>query len=74
MMSPSACSLFARDRQVQGQPRTFYSASFSRSYKDASGTWKYTKNFDIEDLGKIVALCHQASEYIDGLRQPEPKK
>ena len=67
-------SVFARDRQVQGQLRTFYSVSFSRSYKDASGTWKYTKNFDVEDLGKIVGLCQQASEYIDGLQQPELKK
>ena len=30
----------------------FYSVSFTRSYKDAGGTWKYTKNFDVEDLGK----------------------
>lgn len=47
--------------------RTFYSVSFSRSYKSASGEWRYTKNFDREDLGKIVALCQQASEHIDRL-------
>ena len=45
--------------------RTFYSVSFSRSYKSASGDWRYTKNFDREDLGKIVTLCQQAAEYID---------
>ena len=45
--------------------RTFYSISFSRSYKNASGEWRYTKNFDREDLGKIVTLCQQAAEYID---------
>lgn len=47
--------------------RTFYSVSFSRSYKSASGDWRYTKNFDREDLGKIVTLCQQAAEYIDRL-------
>lgn len=47
--------------------RTFYSVSLSRSYKSAKGEWKYTKNFDREDLGKIVTLCQQAAEFIDRL-------
>ncbi len=62
-------SIFARQRQMQGEEVTFYSTSFSRSYKDATGSWKYTKNFDTEDLGKIMALAQQASEYIHGLSQ-----
>jgi hypothetical protein len=52
--------------------RTFYSVSLSRSYKSASGDWRYTKNFDREDLGKIVALCQQAAEYIDRLESSAP--
>ncbi len=51
--------------------RTFYSISLSRSYKSAAGDWRYTKNFDREDLGKIVALCQQAAEYIDRLAGDE---
>jgi hypothetical protein len=58
-----SASVFSRDYN----DRTFYSVSFSRSYKSASGEWRYTKNFDREDLGKIVSLCQQAADYIDRL-------
>jgi hypothetical protein len=60
-MDDVSASVFRRDYNG----RTFYSVSFSRSYKSASGEWRYTKNFDREDLGKIVSLCQQAAEYID---------
>jgi hypothetical protein len=39
-----SASVFARARKVQGSEVTFYSVSFSRSYKDAAGQRKYTKN------------------------------
>jgi hypothetical protein len=61
-------SIFARSRQIAGQAVTFYSASFSRSYKDAAGERKYTKSFDVDDLGKLVSLAQQASEYIQDVR------
>ena len=64
-------SLFARERSYQGGPATFFSASFSRSYKDAAGERKYTKNFDADDLGKVAELCKMAADHIDGLRHPE---
>lgn len=64
-------SLFARERSFQGRPATYYSASFSRSYKDAAGERKYTKNFDADDLGKVAELCRMAADHIDGLRHPE---
>jgi hypothetical protein len=57
-----SCSIFKRS----GKGRDYYGVSFSRSYKDMSGTWRYTKSFDFEDLGKIVSLCQQADEYIRG--------
>lgn len=59
-----SASVFAREHTVKGDSRVFYSVSFSRSYKDSSGTWRYAKYFDLEDLGKIVNLCQQADEYI----------
>lgn len=62
-----SASVFARDRQFRGEPRTFYSVTFSRSYKDSTGQWRYTKWFDAEDLGKVVTVAQQASEYIHGL-------
>jgi hypothetical protein len=58
-----SASVFSREYNG----RTFYSVSLSRSYKSASGDWRYTKNFDRDDLGKIVTLCEQAALYIDRL-------
>ena len=62
-------SIFARQRQLQGETVTFYSASFSRSYKDATGARKYTRSFDVEDLAKLVTLAQQANDYIQEIRQ-----
>ena len=62
-------SVFARDRKLQGSIVTFYSVSFSRSYKDSAGERKYTKNFDADDLGALVTLIQQASEFIHGRRE-----
>jgi hypothetical protein len=60
-------SIFKRN----ARGRDYYSVSLSRSYKDSSGVWRYTKSFDFEDLGKIVSLCQQADEYIRGeLKEP----
>ena len=59
-----SASVFVREHTVKGETRVFYSVSFSRSYKDSSGTWRYAKSFDLEDLGKIVSLCQQADTYI----------
>lgn len=41
-----SASVFARDREIKGESRTFSSVTFSRSYKDSSGQWRYTKWFD----------------------------
>ena len=66
-MDDVSASVFARERQVQGETRTFYSVTFSRSYKDAAGQRRYTKWFDVDDLGRVVAVAQQASEYIHSL-------
>jgi len=64
-----SASVWAREFVVQGQPKKFYSVTLERSYKDRDGAWKYTKSFDSDSLGKIVSLCQQASETINGLTQ-----
>lgn len=66
-------SVFARDRKLQGSVVTFYSVSFSRSYKDSNGERKYTKNFDADDLGALVTLVQQASEFIGSRRTERPE-
>jgi hypothetical protein len=64
-----SASIWARAFAVQGRPTTFFSVSLERSYKDRDGTWKYVKSFDPDSLGKVIALCQQASEAIRELQQ-----
>src|SRR5262249_24219649 len=56
-------SVIARTYVVRGTERTFYSVSFSRSYRDGSG-WKYVKTFDLDDLRRVIAVAQQADQYI----------
>lgn len=57
-------AVFSRQFPVRGEQRTFYSVSFSRSYRDSLGKRKYVKTFNLEDLGKVVAVAQQADEFI----------
>jgi len=57
-------SIFVREHVVQGEPHKFYSVSFTRSYKDASGRYQYTKSFDLDDLGRLITVATQAAEFI----------
>ena len=66
-----SASIWTREFVVQGKPRMFYSVTLERSYKDRDGAWRYTRSFDQNSLGKIVSLCQQASETINGLQQKE---
>lgn len=59
-----SASVFAREHTVQGEERTFYSVSFSRSYRDSDGKRRYVKAFNLEDLGKVVTVAQQADEHI----------
>jgi hypothetical protein len=52
---------------MNGEQVTFFSVSFSRSYLDANGKRQYVKSFNLEDLGKVVAVAQQADEYIRSL-------
>ena len=59
-----SASVFVRDVPVKGEVRTFYSVSFSRSYRDSKNERRYVKSFNLEDLGKVVTVAQQADEYI----------
>jgi hypothetical protein len=66
-----SASVFSREVLVKGEERTFYSVSFSRSYRDSAGARKYVKTFNLEDLAKVVTVAQQAEEHIHGLQHPE---
>jgi hypothetical protein len=61
-----SASVWAREHQVRGEMTRFYSVTFERSYKDSTGKYCYTRSFNPDDLGALMALCQQASEYIAG--------
>ena len=66
-----SASIFAREHPVKGEMRTFYSVSFSRSYRDAMGKRKYIKSFNVEDLGKVISVAQQSDEHIRSLLKSE---
>lgn len=66
-----SASIWRREHVIQGKPRVFFSVTLERSYKDRDGAWKYTRSFDADSLGKVVSLCQQAAETINGLQQQE---
>lgn len=63
-----SASVFARDVAVKDGSRTFYSVSFSRSYRDSNGARKYVKTFNLEDLGKVISAAQQSDEFIRALQ------
>ena len=60
-------SVWAREATVQGQPKTLYSASWERSYRTRDGGYGYTKSFDPESFGALIAVIEKTDEYIKRL-------
>ena len=71
VMDDVSASVFSRVVPVNGHERTFYSVSFSRSYRDSSGARKYVKTFNLEDLAKVVSVAQQCEEHVHTLQHPE---
>jgi hypothetical protein len=67
-----SASIFDRKVMVRGEEQTFYSISFTRSYRDSSGKWNYVKSFGLDDLGKLVTVAQQSDVFIrDRLKEDE---
>ena len=58
-------SVWGRDHMVKGQSMRFYSVSFERSYRDATGKIGYSRSMNPDDLGALMSLCQQAGEYVN---------
>ena len=63
-----SASVFSRDVKTKNGMKTFYSVSFSRSYRDSKGARRYVKTFDVEDLSKVVAVGQKAGDLIRKLQ------
>jgi len=66
-----SASIWSREHQTKDGTLTFYSVTFERSYKDRDGAYRYTKSFDMDDLGRLVAAAQEASEYLHNLTNPD---
>ena len=42
----------------------FFSATFSRSYKDAEGNWRNTSNFGLYELEQLMNVALEAREWV----------
>ena len=60
-------SIWARQHMVRGEPRTFYSVTIERSYRDQFGQTQYTKSFDPESLGRLLKAIQRTNEYLHTL-------
>ena len=66
-----SASIWARRSEYQGKPVTFHSLSVERAYRDRDGSYRYTKNFDANDLGALLTVIQRSAEYIsDAQRTP----
>ena len=48
----------------EGVNRVFYSATFSRPYKDAAGKWHTAYNFGHHDLESLMKAALEAREWL----------
>ncbi len=71
-MHDVSASVWSRDHVIRGEPRRFYSVTFERSYRDASGKYRYTRSFNPDDLGTLMSLCQQVGEYLLDLQNMKP--
>jgi hypothetical protein len=48
----------------ESEKGAFYSATFSRPFKDAQGNWKNSASFGLSDLDALAVLTAQAKQWI----------
>ncbi len=65
-----SASIWSREAQHQGKPLTFYSVSVERSYRDRDGAYRYTRNFDADDLGALLTVIQRSAEYVRDAQWP----
>ena len=63
-------SIWENRTQRNGEPRTFYKATITKSYKKGE-EYKRTTSFAPEDFATIAALLKQAGTFIENLEFPE---
>jgi hypothetical protein len=68
-----SASVWVREVQFKGQPKTFYSISLQRSFQDKKGKTRYTGYLDASNLDDAIALAKKAKAFVRGLQPPAPE-
>jgi hypothetical protein len=50
--------------QNTGQKGSFFATTFSRPFKDQSGSWRNGSSFGLNDLEALLIVAHEAKEWI----------
>ena len=57
-------TIWANEREVNGNTVTIKSASISRNYKDKNGDWQRTNILGVNDIQRALIVLAQAQEYL----------
>lgn len=63
-----SASVFANDREVKGEPVTFYNVTVTKLYKKDGKTLR-TQSFGSEDIGKLSYVLSQARAFIEAQKK-----
>ena len=57
-------TVWANEREVNGNTTTIKSVSISRNYKDNDDKWKTSNSYSAQDLQKLRLVAQKAYEYL----------
>ena len=58
-----SASIWANDREVEGQTVSFFSVRIDKAFKNGDG-WKHTSTFSVDDLPKVALVANEAYRFI----------
>ena len=64
-------TIWGNVRTGDGEPRTIYSVTFSRTYQDGNGNYRDSDSFSGSELLRIARLADQAYTRIEALKQAD---
>ena len=58
-----SASIWANDREVEGQTVSFFSVRIDKAFKEGN-VWKHTSTFSVDDLPKVALVANEAYRFI----------
>ena len=63
-------SVFANEREIDGERVTFYNVAMSKTYKKGSET-RRTQSFGSGDIAKLIFCLKEAGDFVDSVKSPK---